>query len=106
MPKRIKVQLHKERLCPIKRNCQAENIVCEAIITCNERNYGENIYIVIAKTTFKKRYSNHKRSFNLPAYKHDTELSKEFWKIKRRIYGEFWGNLHVLTIYHSDASSV
>ena len=84
MPKRTKVQLHKERLCPIKRNCQAENIVCEATITCNERNYGENIYIVIVKTTFKKRYSNHKRSFNLAAYKNDTELSNEFWKIKRR----------------------
>ena len=29
-------------------------------------------------------YGNHKRSFNLAAYKNDTELSKEFWKIKRR----------------------
>ena len=53
-------------------------------MTCNEQTYGENIYIGIAETTFKKRYSNHKRSFNLAVYKNDTELSKEFWKIKRR----------------------
>ena len=67
----------------INGNCQAENIVYEATITCNERSYGENIYVGKPETTFKKRYSNH-RSFNLPAYENDTELSKEFWKIKRR----------------------
>ena len=55
-------------------------MVYEAIITCNEQTYGENIYIGIAEITFKKRYSNHKRSFNLAVYKNDTELSKEFWK--------------------------
>ena len=33
-------------------------------------------YIGIAETTFKKRYSNHKRSFNLQAYENDAELSK------------------------------
>ena len=70
----MKVQLHK--LCPLNGNCQAENIVYEATITCNERTYGENIYIGIAETTFKKRYSNHKRSFNLQAYENDAELSK------------------------------
>ena len=80
MSKRTKAQLHKETLCPLNRNCQAENIVYEASITCNEQTYGENIYIAIAETTFKKRYSNHKRSFNLATYKNDTELSKEFWK--------------------------
>ena len=86
MSKRTKVQLHKERaLCSKwKLSNYYQNIVYEATITCNEQNYGKNIYIDIAETTFKKRYSNHKRSFNLPAYKNDTELSKEFWKIKRR----------------------
>ena len=70
--------------CPLKGNCQGENIVYEATITCNERTCGENIYIGIAETTFQKWYSNHKRSFNLPAYNSDTEISEEFWKIKRR----------------------
>ena len=83
-PNERKCNCIRKELCPLNGNCQAENILYEATITCNERTYGENIYIGIAETTFKKRYSNHKRSFNLPAYKNDTELSKEFWKIKRR----------------------
>ena len=75
--------LHQNRPCPNEQKCncinenyQAENIVYEATITCNEQTYGENIYIGIAETTFIKRYSNHKRSYNLAAYNNDTELSK------------------------------
>ena len=34
--------------------------------------------------TFKKRYSNHKKSFNHEKYENETELSKEHWKIKRK----------------------
>ena len=83
-PNERKCNCIRKELCPLNRNCQAENIVYKATITCNEWTYGEKIYMGIAETTFKKRYSNHKRSFNLPAYKNDTELSKEFWKIKRR----------------------
>ena len=36
------------------RNYQGENIVYEATITCNEQNYGENIYVGIVETKFKK----------------------------------------------------
>ena len=83
-PNERKCNCIRKELCPINRNCQAENIVYETTITCNERTYGEKIYIGIAETTFKKRYNNHKKYFNLSAYQNDTELSKEFWKIKRR----------------------
>ena len=31
---------------------------------------------------FKKRFSNHKKSFNLNEYKSETELSNEIWRIK------------------------
>ena len=74
---------NEEGLCTLNGNCQAGNIY-KATIICNEQVYGENIYICTAETTFKKRYSNHKKSFNLAVYKNDTEHSKEFWKIKRR----------------------
>ena len=83
-PNERKCNCIRKDLCPLNGNCQAENIVYEDSITCSERTYGKNIYIVIAETTFKKRYSSHKRSFNLAVYNNDTELSKEFWKIKRR----------------------
>ena len=34
------------------------------------------------ETSFKKCYSNHKKSFNVPLYKHDTKLSTEYWTVK------------------------
>ena len=83
-PNERKCNCIKKELGPLNGNCQAQNIVYKATITCNERSYSVNIYIGITEATFKKRYSNHKRSFNLPAYENDTELLKEFWKIKRR----------------------
>ena len=83
-PNEPKCNCIRKEFCHLNRNCQAENIVYEAIIICNKKPYGKKIYICIAGTTFKKIYSNHKRSFNLLSCKNDTELSKEFWKIKRR----------------------
>ena len=83
-PNEQKCNCIKKELCSLNENCQTENIVYKAIITCNKQTYGDNIYIGIAETIFKKRYSNHKISFNLVGYKNDTELSKEFWKIKLR----------------------
>ena len=67
-PNKRKCYSIRKELCPLNGNCQAENIIYEVTITCNERTYGENIYIGIAETTFKKRYSNYKRSFNLAAH--------------------------------------
>ena len=83
-PNERKCNCIRRELSPLNRNCQDKNIICEATIICNQRTYGENNYIGIAETTFKKRHSNRKRSFTLAAYKNDTELSKEFWKTKRR----------------------
>ena len=83
-PNEQKCNCIKKELCPLNRNCKNENIVYKATITSNEQTYSESIYIGIAETTFKKRYSNHKRSFNLAGYENDTELSKDFWKRKRR----------------------
>ena len=74
----------KKEHCPLNGHCQAEKVIYETTITCNEQTYGENIYIGIAESTFKKGYSNHKRSFHLAASKNDTELSKEFWKKKQK----------------------
>ena len=36
------------------------------------------------ETTFKDRFGNHKKSFHYLKHKNDTELSKEFWEIKKR----------------------
>ena len=65
-------------------------------ITCDKENYTK-LYKGICETTFKKRYANQKKSFNVPTYKNDTKLSTEYlalktkqlnpkvlWQIKRR----------------------
>ena len=43
--------------------------------------------------TFKKRYANHKRSFNLIKSKNDTTLSIEYWNLKKTTSPEtYMGN--------------
>ena len=48
----------------------------------NQLNYKQKIYIG-TETDFKRRFKNHTKSFNLEHYENDTELSKEYWTIKR-----------------------
>jgi len=72
----------KKDLCPMNNNCLASNIIYQASITSNLENYTEKVYIGLCATTFKKRYANHKKSFNTEKYKNSTALSNEFWRIK------------------------
>ena len=59
-----------------------QNIVYKAKVTSSNQNYQEKVYFGSCETTFKKRFSNHKKSFNLKEYKNETELSNEIWRIK------------------------
>ena len=61
-----------------------ENLVDHATISCNLKNYKPKLYKRSCKTSFKKRYSNRKKSFNVPLYKHDTKLSAEHWNLKKK----------------------
>ena len=42
----------------------------------------EKIYFRLCKTSYKKRYCNHTRSFRLQSYSDDTELSKYVCELK------------------------
>ena len=68
--------------CPLEQKCLTTNIVYKAKITSSNQNYQEKVYFGSCETTFKKRFSNHKKSFNLKEYKNETELSNEIWRIK------------------------
>ena len=48
-------------------------------------NYKHNIQSknYISKGTLKERYGNHKKSFNHEKHRTDTELSKEYWRLKK-----------------------
>ena len=62
--------------------CLKESLVNYATISSNDKNYKPKLYKESCKTTFKKGFGNHKKSFNVPLYKHDTKLSTEHWNLK------------------------
>ena len=64
--------------------CLKESLICYATISCNNKNYKPKLYKGSCETTFKKRFSNHKKSFNVPLYKHDTKLSTGYWNLKTK----------------------
>ena len=51
--------------------------------TSNQLHYKQKNYIGTAETDFKLRFSNHTKSFNFEHSENGTELSKEYWAIKR-----------------------
>ena len=73
--------------CPLNGSVLTDNILYQTRITSDKRNYQEKkVYIRLAETTFKKRYSKHRKSFNAEKYKNNTELSTKIWKIKNSNY--------------------
>ena len=58
------------------------NILYKTKITSNLRKYHEKIYYGTSYSTFKQQYGSHKKSLNHENHKTDTELSKEFWRLK------------------------
>ena len=55
--------------------------VIETFVLANSRafyrRYDKKCYKGSCETTFKKRFANHRKSFNNDQYKNETELSKE-----------------------------
>ena len=68
----------------LNRQCLIQSIVYQANITANIPGFKEKVYLSISKTTFKVCYVNHKQSFTKQHHKNDTELSKDYWKIKHQ----------------------
>ena len=68
--------------CPLEQKCLTTNIVYKVKVTSSNQNYQEKFYFGSCETTFKKQFSNHKKSFNLKEYKNETELSNEIRQIK------------------------
>ena len=60
------------------------SILYQATIKCSDSKYKQKRYKGICETTFKKRYANHKKSFNLIKSKNDTTLSIEYWNLKQK----------------------
>ena len=61
--------------------CLIENVLYYARISCDNEIYKSKLYKGICETTFKKRYADHKKSFNAEKNKNNTKLSTEYWKL-------------------------
>ena len=61
-----------------------ESLLYYANVSCNDNNYKPKLYKGSCETTSMKRYSDHKRSFKVPLYKHDTKLSREYLNFKTK----------------------
>ena len=68
--------------CSLSNQCQITNIIYKAKITSILRNYQEKIYYRTSEGKFKQRYGNHKKSLNHEKHRTDTELSKEYCRLK------------------------
>ena len=58
--------------------CLTSNILYQAFIKYNDGKYKQKRYKGICEMTFKKRYANHKKSFNLINSKNNTMLFIEY----------------------------
>ena len=67
---------------PLQQSCLSNGILYQESITPIGKNSDTKVSCGIRETTFKLRYTNHKKWFNHRNRKSDTELSNKFWKIK------------------------
>ena len=84
--------------CQQKENCPMNgaclSLVYHATRNCNDKNYKPKLYKGSCETSFKKRHSIRKKSFNVPLYidKRDSKLSAGHWTLnaKKLIPLIFW----------------
>ena len=69
---------------PMNGLCLTLSILYQATIKCSDSKYKQKRCKGICETAFKKRYANHKKSFNLIKSKNDTTLSIEYWNLKQK----------------------
>ena len=88
---------------PLDAKSLTPNIIYKAQITSKQLNYKQKIYTGTTETHLKHRFNNHTKSFNLEQYKNDTELSKEYWTIKRNHFTPrvTWGIMRKCTPFNT-----
>lgn len=62
-----------------EQQIQSQNIMYKC--TASPTSYPKKVYSGTAEDSFKKRFYNHKQSFNNKFHANDTSLSKYIWKI-------------------------
>ena len=78
------------------------SILYQATRKCSDSKHKQKRYKGIVETTFKERYANHKKTFNLINSKNDTTLSTEYWTLNkssnpRYLHGKSKDNIRLTT---------
>ena len=68
--------------CPTDGKCLTRSVVYKAEVTSTDNNTTQT-YIGVTGNDFKTRYRNHLKSLRNEKYKHETELSKHAWNLKK-----------------------
>ena len=68
--------------CPTDGKCLTRSVVYKAEVTSTDDNTTQT-YIGVTANDFKTRYRNHLKSLRNEKYKHETELSKQVWNLKK-----------------------
>ena len=63
-------------------NCLVKESLYEGKNTSDLSKYKDKFYKGIGEHAL--RYGNHKKSFNHEVYKNDSELSKEYWEVRKK----------------------
>ena len=69
-----------KNICPLDSNYLTSDIICKCIVSSTVNT--DIVYLGAAKGYFKKRYYNHKKSFNNRKNANDTTLSKCVWEVR------------------------
>ena len=72
-----------KKYCPLGGKYLSPNIIYQGKINSSQPSYNEKVYFGVAEKSFKDIFYNHTKSFTHANYANDTELSKEYWDIKR-----------------------
>ena len=66
--------------CPLNGQCQVTDIIYKCTVLSPDKP--NKVYLGTAEGDFKKRFYNHRKSFNNEASTNDATLSKYIWELK------------------------
>ena len=66
--------------CPQNGQCQVTDIIYKFTVLSPDKP--NKVYLKTAEGDFKKRFYNHRKSFNNEGSANDTTLSKYIWELK------------------------
>ena len=95
--------------CPLERKCLQEEIVYQA--EANAADGEVKYYTGLTEPDFKKRFGNHKKSFEHLRYSHETTLSSYVWEKRMPVWtvtlnGKFSKRLGPTTPHQPNVISV